>query len=547
MVDFRLFRQLGLACVLPLAASAGAHAPADAALQCMGGTVFLDEDGDGARRPGEHGIAGVLVSDGRRLVRTDALGRYPALAPLDAHVFIVKPAGYTALRRSDGLPDTWRRIGSAPEGAATQACGDFALQRAPVPPDRGRGDDAGQAPLRLLVFSDSQTGSQRQVDDYLRDIVQPASRQAGISLGLTLGDVSDDAPELYRALNVATTSIGVPWLHVAGNHDMDVDAGSDASALASFKSVYGPDTYAWEEAQASFVVLDNVILQPDRRPAYVGGLRADQFDFLEAYLAQASRDRLLVVAAHIPWFDTATAGAPETMRAGDRERLFALLQRFPHVLLLSGHRHTQQHVRHGAANGWYGPRPLHEYNVGAACGAFWSGVADAAGIPDATMADGTPNGYATMSVSADAAYALAWHPARRPQDDPGFTDAMRLHAPKVLRRGAYPAYGVYANVFMGEDDTRVEYRVGDGDWRAMRRVLHADPWLRAENARDDEADALRGFDRSPEAELSMHLWRGALPTDLDIGEHRVEVRVFDRWQGEQRATVHYRLADGTLP
>ena len=67
----------------------------------------------------------------------------------------------------------------------------------------------------------------------------------------------------------------------------------------------------------------------------------------------------------------------------------------------------------------------------------------------------------------------------------------------------------------------------------------------AENTRDDLADALRGYDRSPEAEPSPHLWRGALPTDLAAGEHMVEVRAFDRWQGEQRASTTYRLDDAT--
>src|SRR3546814_8932647 len=99
-------------------------------------------------------------------------------------------------------------------------------------------------------------------------------------------------------------------------------------------------------------------------------LREDQFDFLEAYLATVDKGRLLVIGAHIPFFQ---------LRAADRERLFALLREFPHVLLLSGHTHKQGHVFHDAAAGWHAARPLPEYNVGAAGGAFWSGVEDAAG------------------------------------------------------------------------------------------------------------------------------------------------------------------------
>ena len=111
----------------------------------------------------------------------------------------------------------------------------------------------------------------------------------------------------------------------------------------------------------------------------------------------------------------------------------------------------------------------------------------------------------------------------------------------MLRRGAYPAWGVYANVYMGMDDTVVEYRIDDGDWSPMRKVLRPDPLLLVENVLDDLATDLRGWDRSPEAEPSTHLWRGALPTDLAAGEHVVEVRYPDPWRGEQRARIRYRL------
>jgi hypothetical protein len=75
----------------------------------------------------------------------------------------------------------------------------------------------------------------------------------------------------------------------------------------------------------------------------------------------------------------------------------------------------------------------------------------------------------------------------------------------------------------------------------MARVVQPDPRLLAENARDDLADGLRGYDRSPEAKPSPHLWRGVLPTDGAAGEHRIEVRAFDDWQGELRARGSYRL------
>lgn len=516
---------IGLFAALAAPAAASPAAGSGAEVE-VAGSVHLERDGRPGRGKSEAGLAGVAVSNGRDLVRTDAQGRYRiAAVPGDA-VFVVKPAGYRFVAGADSLPAFWRRI-EAEDGGTIHA--DFGLQA------DGRG---GQPPaFEVLLFADTQVKGARDIDYYRRDIVEPLGRPRA-ALGVTLGDLVDDEVGLYPRLNEITAQLGVPWFHVPGNHDLDPDAAGDGDSLRTWKASYGPDTYALEQGAAAFVFLDDVVVQPGQAPGYVGGLREDQFLFLENYLRQLPRERLLVLGMHIPLFDT---GGRPTFRAADRARLFALLRDRPRLLLLSGHSHNQRHYRHGAADGWQGAQALHEYNVGAACGAFWSGAADAQGIPDATMSDGTPNGSALLTVHGDGSYALAWRPARPPVDDPAFTAAMALHAPKVLRRGAYPAWGVYANVFMGEADTRVEYRIDGGEWQPMRRVERADPRLLLENVADDLAPALRGYDRSPEAVPSTHLWRGALPTGLEAGEHAVEVRAFDRWQGEARASIGYRL------
>ncbi|PPU75526.1 MULTISPECIES: calcineurin-like phosphoesterase C-terminal domain-containing protein [Xanthomonas] len=498
------------------------------------GVVFEERDGRPGRSHDEPGLAGVIVSNGQQLVRTDAQGRYRLPVREGQTVFVVKPGDRRFVPAADGLPGFWRHY--APAGTAKHkyagipATGknthhwDFALSPR---------QDSGAEGFQMLIFADSQTATLTDVDYYRRDIVAPIVGKVSARLGTTLGDIVNDDLSLYPALNAVTTQLGVPWFHVPGNHDLNLDAGDDLHSLDTWRAVYGPDTYAVEEANASFVFLDDVVYTPGARPAYVGGLREDQFVFLQAYLAQLPRERLVVLGMHIPLFDAAPG--QETFRHADRRRLFALLKDFPHVLVLSGHSHTQQHVQHGAAEGWMGARALHEYNVGAACGAFWSGMKDADGIPDTTMSDGTPNGYAVLKVAPAGDYTLDYHAARAADDA-----QLSLHAPKVLRQGAYPAWGIYANVFMGQDDTAVEMRIDDGGWQPMQRLERADPGVLAENMRDDAADALRGYDRSPEATPSTHLWRGALPTKLAVGEHTVEVRA-SLPTGQYTARTVYRL------
>ena len=503
---------------------------------CNAGTVFTDRNGNARRDPGERGLEGIKVSDGVQLATTDAQGRY-ALPVIEGRtVFVVKPAGYRFPKRADGTPDFWRHVRTQAGPALKyggmppqpNACRDFAL----IPQER-----RASTSLDVLVFADPQTKSLIDVGYYDRDVIASVlDMRFDADAGISLGDITHDDLSLYPRLNQATARLGVPWLHVAGNHDLDFDAKRDEDTLLTFRNTYGPDTFAWEEPQAVFLAMDDVVYRPESSD-YIGGLRDEQFEFLAAYLPTIPKERLLVIGVHIPFFDAAPGR--ETFRHADRERLFALLRDFPNVLLLSGHSHAQRHVFHDSSTGWHGARPLHEYNVGAACGAFWSGLKDAQGIPDTTMADGTPNGFATLRILKDGRYQLAWHPARNVDVQ------LVLHAPRVLRRGAWPGNGVYANVFMGRDDSRIEYRIDEGDWKPMQRVERADPRVVAENIRDDEAPELRNYDRAPEATPSKHLWRGVLPTNLAAGAHRISVRAYgvhpDREFDEVGAS--YRLED----
>ena len=401
-------------------------------------------------------------------------------------------------------------------------------------PMTARPADAGQ---RFLVFGDPQPKSAADVDYFARDIVEPARSVAKGSVAtIVLGDISNDAPALYPGVKSATKRLGIPVLFAPGNHDMDAGAESDAASLGSWHKAFGADTYMRKFDSANVIVLDDVIARPGQSPGYVGGLREDQFKQIEGWLrASAARQapgpgRAYSVLRHLAG---GRLGELPFRRSQTPVRIAASLP----ARAVAECAHPQPAALLPRCEGRVaGQGTAARVQRGRGVRRVLVGRADAQGIPDATMSDGTPNGYATLDVKADGSYALAWHPARDPADT-----QIALHAPKVLRRGAYPALGVYANVYMGHASTRVEYRVDDGDWMPMKRVVQADPRLVEENVRDDAADTLRGFDRSPEAEPSTHLWRGALPTKLDVGEHTVEVRAFDTWRGETRAKTTYRL------
>ncbi len=58
------------------------------------GVVFEDRSGAGQRQPGDPGIAGVLVSNGRDVTRTDREGRYALPVDDETIIFVIKPTGY---------------------------------------------------------------------------------------------------------------------------------------------------------------------------------------------------------------------------------------------------------------------------------------------------------------------------------------------------------------------------------------------------------------------------------------------------------------------
>ena len=78
---------------------------------CTGGLVFDDVDGDGVRQPGERGLPGVRVSNGREIVYSDADGAWRGLPPrAGGAVFVVKPPG---CRRSGAIRRKRRRTEAA--------------------------------------------------------------------------------------------------------------------------------------------------------------------------------------------------------------------------------------------------------------------------------------------------------------------------------------------------------------------------------------------------------------------------------------------------
>jgi hypothetical protein len=483
------------------------------------GVVFHDRDGDGARGPGEPGLAGVAVSNGREVARTDAAGRYRLPVDDDTILFVIKPSGWRTPLTRDRLPSFFyiHKPAGSPPGLRFPGV----APTGPLPDsvDFGLTPQAEADRFRVIVFGDTQPYDLNQLDYLARDAIAELIG-TDAAFGFTLGDLVGNDLSLFEPLNRAIARIGVPWYNVIGNHDMNFDAPDDAGSDETFERVYGPSTYAFEYARAHFLVIDDVVYGgADRDPPstqnYRAGFGEDQLAFLRAYLAGVPRDELVVALMHMP-----IAGPPPFSFEQGRE-LLALLSDRPSTLSFSSHTHMQYQLLLGPEAGFAGPAPHLHVNQGAVAGSWWLGAKDELGIPHATMRCGAPNGWSILEIDGQG-FRLRFQAARRPA-----SHQMSIFAPAAVASSQAGATEVLVDVFAGSDRSRVEMRLEDtGEWQPLERVERPDPFYLELLAREAELGPKLGRPLPPAAP-SLHLWRGTLPLNPPPGSYALEVRSTD--------------------
>jgi len=493
------------------------------------GVVFHDANHNGVRDPGEAGLGRVRVSNGCRIVRTDAQGRYRLPIDDDTILFVIKPSGWMTLVNDDNLPrfyyvhkpggsDDLKHPGVAPTGPLPDSV-DFALVRHP---------ELGQ--FGAVFLGDPQPYAQKEIDYLAHDVVEELIGTDAM-FGVTLGDIVGDDLSLLDSINRTIGLIGVPWYSVLGNHDLNQDSPDDPRSDETFERVFGPAYYSFDYGRVHFLVLDDVIwtgATDGTEASYIGGLDPEQLRFIRNDLALVPANRLVVLMMHIPLLTP--EGSEPLFRPADREALFGILEKHPHTLSLSAHWHMQQHCFFGRADGWNGPEPHHHLICATACGSWWKGAPDEAGIPHTTMRDGAPNGYSIITFDGHR-YSIVFKAARRPADH-----QMTIFAPEEVAAGNTAQAEVFVNVFAGSQRSRVEMRLGrQGPWIAMRRIEAEDPYYAAmkEAEQSPRPPAGRAL---PDAENCPHLWQVPLPADAPRGTHLIHVRTTDMFG--QTYTAH---------
>ncbi|MAZ26546.1 MAG: metallophosphoesterase [Cytophagaceae bacterium] len=504
------------------------------AQQTVKGYVYVDANGNGKKDRKEEVLSNVSVTNGEQVVQTNDKGMYELSLGDENIIAVIKPTGYALpvddlnipqffrIHRPAGSPQL-KFKGIAPTGKAPRKL-DFAV----LPAEENE-------KFTALIFGDPQPYTMQDMDWFEKGIVSEVEGIQDIPFGMSLGDIVGNNLDLHAPYKKVMKKIGIPWFNVMGNHDMDFDAKDEKDSDDSFTAHFGPSNYAFNYGKVHFIVLDD-ILYPDPRDheGYWGGFREDQLNFVENDLRFVPKDYLVVVSYHIPLSEE---GDGDSFRDEDRQRLFDLLLPFEHNLTLSAHTHIQRQDFFGESQGWKGKKPHHEYNVGTTSGDWYSGKLGPDGTPIAVMRDGTPKGYAFIHFNGNE-YMTDYKVAGKPKEF-----QMEIFAPKVVAQGRPTKAGIFTNFFMGTEGDEVFYRVDGGEWKKMSYMEEPDPSYVALVYEWDLADKMMPGRRSSNPINCEHLWRGNIPTKLELGEHTIEIKATDQYGQTYTGKRTYKIEE----
>jgi hypothetical protein len=504
------------------------------------GVVFEDRSGTGIRQPGDPGIAGVLVSNGREVVRTDSDGRYTLPVDDEAVIFVIKPTAYSVpidpsvmlprfyyIHQPRGTPTHLglRERGVEPTGQLPGSV-DFALKKASEP-----------TRFDVILFTDPHADSPAAID-YIRTDMVNALVGTKAAFGMTLGDLMSDDLSFYSRYNRVIGRIGVPWYNISGNHDLNFEARDRKYSRETFKRIFGPSYYAFEYGSALFLMLDNVDYLGNGR--YQGRFGERQLAFVSDVLRKTPADRLVVAAMHIPLRSSIDPNAPTINKPAVPE----LIKDFcDHTLLrFSANTHTTEHHYLSNERGDAGALPHHHHVMTALSGSWWSGPYDHRGIAVADSPDGNPNGFHVLSIDGTR-YMTRFRSAKdsetrqvrivldseRRGERTTIDDEFRMERlfGSPIPQDMLCTTGVIVNVFDGGPRTIVEYQIGEFGPVTMQREIRPDPFVQEVFSRNQTT-------KKPWAEVEpcSHIWTARLPANLETGTHCIMVRVIDEYGRE---------------
>lgn len=529
----------------------------DADQDVLDGAVFDDRNRNSQQDPGERGIAGVEVSNGREIVTTDRQGRYEISVRDGETVFLTQPAGYQVPVDEDnvaqffythmpaGSPEL-RYGGIDPTGPLPDAV-DFPLTRT---------TDTLSRDQRCLIGGDIQTYTQEEVDYALRGAFADLTQRTDFTGcgALFIGDIVGDDLDLYDQTRELTSLLNGPARFLPGNHDLDLDADYD-HRFDTYRSQFGPDYYSYDAGDVHVISL-NTVQHSQGAPyngTYNGGIDDEQLAWLRQDIANTPEDKLIVLATHIPLLNWHDQGS-DRHQVDQVQAIHDIIGDRPAVAF-GGHSHTLEVMREGdSMEGWkslYGvdELPFDHITAGAISGDWYTGRVTEAGYPTALQRDGAVPGVFTleahgnryedsfigtgraaseqMSLGLNTPAYRDWYDANRRNvgKAPAFETPLEVSADELGESW------LTTNVWAGGTGTEVSVSIDSRPAQQAQRTQRLEGESKRVGAEfsDPAAAQEQLVHGGSVAEASGHLWRLDLPEDLAPGEHTATVTQTDRY------------------
>lgn len=353
------------------------------------------------------------------------------------------------------------------------------------------------------VIGDVQVDNTVELGYAVRSLFTELQHPKPWSFALFMGDLVNDNTDLFPPMVNQLDRLPFPYRNVFGNHDRTI--ADNQPRTADFDQHFSTSTYAFTKGKTHFLVLNNIV--PKGKYGYEGFYNEEQRRFVADELRSMPKDRLVIIAQHIPLMQTKNPEALTDLLQGRR------------VLMLSGHTHTVARYQHPLKDGF-----LHELVAGAACGSWWTGEKDVFGIPAALMSCGSPRNYFEVEV-ADTSFRLTFKGI-------GLDTGHQMHVwvaghdtidKQVADLDTVPGGTVLATIYAGFDQTAVWMQLDDEAPVRMNHVKRVAPLVaRVAAFNKSNVYPTKHSTRLPlRSRPSNHVWQAQVP--LNKKWHRIRI------------------------
>ena len=172
-----------------------------------------------------------------------------------------------------------------------------------------------------------------------------------------------------------------------------------------------------------------------------------------------------------------------------------------------------------------GDATFHNINVGAGCGAWWSGPKDVRGIPESFCLDGSPNGFYIFSFSGNK-FNYRYIPANIPE-----YKQMRVSFPVgMVDLDSLIDKQILVNIYNADSAANVYCKIDNGPPQRMQQATMQDPFI---------IEYLKNSSQFPgwanEAVYHKHMWTLPIPENLNTGTHSLHIIATDSKDNTYRA------------